>query len=129
MFFVWIGGPQLGIDIWSAGIALVAFGAMVWSFLMIREGQKARATRAGVLVFVCALSFVYRTLVTPSASWSVMYAAVSETTGNARREKIAELLPLFHSGEVRRADWYVLSRRWEVMAVACPPYRWSRKVR
>jgi hypothetical protein len=86
MAFVWIGGPQLGIDAWSAGIALLALGAMSWSILMIREGEGARAARAGV---VALLSL-------------------------ERRERIADLLPLFHSGEVRRVDWYFLARRWDV---------------
>jgi hypothetical protein len=114
MVFIWIGGPQLGIDLWSAGLALLVLAAVVLFIATAIRRKLALSVLAGLFVLGGTFYFTYRTLVTPSGSWPVMYAAVNEKAGVERRERIAELLPLWHHGEVRRVDWYVLSRRWGV---------------
>lgn len=114
MAFIWIGGPQLGIDVWSAGVALLVIAAALWCIAAIRRRNATIVAVASFAVILGSLYFVYRTLVTPSGSWPVMYAAVNEMTGAERRGRIAELMPLWHYGNVRRVDWYFLSRRWGV---------------
>lgn len=114
MAFIWIGGPQLGIDLWAAAVALVLVAAAVVCAVALFRGKVAISAIAGFVMLLGGVYFVYRTLVTPSGSWPVMYAAVNEKDGAERRARIAELLPLWHHGQVRRLDWYFLSRRWDV---------------
>lgn len=114
MAFIWIGGPQLGIDLWSAGVALLVLAALVCLAVALRRRHRSSAALAGIAMILGSGYFVYRTLVTPSGSWPIMYAAVSEATGDERRRRIAQLLPLWHYGQVRRVDWYLLSREWGV---------------
>jgi hypothetical protein len=114
MAFIWIGGPQLGIDAWSAGLALLVLAAVVLCMAAALRRKLAISALAGLSVMLGTFYFTYRTLVTPSGSWPVMYAAVNEKTGAERRERITELMSLWKHGEVRRADWYFLSRRWGV---------------
>jgi len=114
MAFIWIGGPQLGIDIWSAAVALLVVGAVgVWVTAFLRRNSAVSALAAFAVVFGASY-FVYRTVVTPSGSWPVMYAAVNEKAGAERRARIAELMPLWQHGQVRQLDWYFLSRKWGV---------------
>ena len=114
MVIIWIGGPQLGIDIWSAGLALFIFIATAVCGVAIVRRKRSMAAIASIAIVLGSVYFVYRTLVTSSGSWPVMYAAVLETTGAQRRERINELLPLWNHGQVRRVDWFFLSRRWNV---------------
>jgi len=72
MAFIWIGGPQLGIDIWSAAVALLVVGAVgVWVTAFLRRNSAVSALAAFAVVFGASY-FVYRTVVTPSGSWPVM---------------------------------------------------------
>lgn len=115
MIFIWIGGPQLGIDIESAGVAVIVLGAMVWAFIAARRRGTRSMAVAGLVVVVGGLVFIYRTLVTPSGSWPVMYAAVTEVRGAERRQRANELMGIWHEyGQARRVDWYFLSRNWNV---------------
>ena len=114
MAFIWIGGPQLGIDVWSAGLALLVLAAVVLCVAAGLRGNLALSAPGAVLAIVGSLYFTYRALVTPSGSWPVMYVAINGKAGAERRERIAQLMPLWHHGEVRRADWYFLSREWGV---------------
>ena len=114
MAFIWIGGPQLGIDAWSAGVALLVLIAVLSCVAAIRRRNATKVALTGFVLVFGSLYFVYRTLVTPSGSWPVMYAAVNEMAGAERRERISELMPLWHFGQVRRVDWYFLSRQWGV---------------
>jgi hypothetical protein len=114
VIFIWIGGAQLGIDIESALLALMVLGLLAWFVIAALRRDRLQVTIAGLAVVAGSMSFVYRSLVTPSASWPVMYAAVTEVRGDERRQRAAELLPLWHFGQVRRVDWFLLSRRWGV---------------
>ena len=114
MVFIWIGGPQLGVDIGSAGLALLTLIATAVCGGAIVRRKRSMAAIASIAIVLGSVYFVYRTLVTPSGSWPVMYAAVLETTGAQRRERINELLSLWNHGQVRQVDWYFLSRRWNV---------------
>jgi hypothetical protein len=115
VIFIWIGGPQLGIDIGSAGVAALVLVAMSWLFIATWRGRRRSMAAAGLLVVFGGLVFIYRTLVTPSSSWPVMYAAVTEVRGSERRQRANELMAIWHEyGQVRRLDWYFLSRKWNV---------------
>lgn len=114
MAFIWIGGPQLGIDVWSALVALFVLVAAVVCVVALVRRSVVVSTLAVFAVLFGSGYFTYRALVTPSGSWPVMYAAVNEKSGAERLSRIAELMPLWQHGEVRRVDWYLLSRRWGV---------------
>ena len=114
MAFIWIGGPQLGIDIGSAALLLLLLGVAVSIVVCVLRRKHSVAVLASIGLVLGSLYFLYRTLVVPSGSWPVMYAAVNETTGVERRERIAALLPLWNFGQVRSVDWYLLSRKWGV---------------
>lgn len=115
MAFVTIWGTQLGIDIASAGLALAIFACSVaCAMLFINHRFLTAAAMLGVFALVGTIYFAYRTVITPSGSWPVMYAALKEVSGRERRERIEALVPMFHFGEVRQLDWYLLSQRWNV---------------
>lgn len=114
MIFVWIGGPQLGIDTGSAILALLILFLLIVSAVAAIRREHLITALASMSVVLGSICFMYRTLVTPSGSWPVMYAAVLEKSGAERAERIAELMPLWYFGQVRQIDWYFLSRRWDV---------------
>ena len=134
MAFIWIGGPQLGIDAWSAGVALLVLIAILSCVAAIRRRNATKVALAGFVLVFGSLYFVYRTLVTPLGSWPVMYAAVNETAGAERHERISELMLFGTSG--RFEGWIgISSLATGEFAIACgrkviaecPQAHWRRK--
>ena len=106
-------GP-LAFSLVGAGLLVALVVAILVAIDISVYGSRRAIISARVIIVAITCALLYTTVMAPAAAWPVILGAVREATGPVRIEREEQIRTFWHYGEMRAADWFVLSKIWGV---------------
>jgi hypothetical protein len=114
MIYLGPSGHQVAFDLFGIGLLLGMVALLVLAVCKFARRRRATALWAATAFLLLGLMQTYRGVVAPERAWPTILAAIQETSGAQREQRVVQLQQVWQHGTVRAVDWYALSKSWDV---------------
>jgi hypothetical protein len=106
------GGTQVGFD--PLGLLLLLTFIALCAGALIALSKKRVKVTASMLAIAAAIAILQlaRGTMAPERTWGIILAAIEQSQGKQREQRIQDLQAHWRYSEIPTLSWYLIARRW-----------------